>query len=734
MPVPVIYRVAVPAPLRRSFDYLAIDNTLNPEPGVRVRAPFANRKVIGVLLAVVDRSELPISKLKPVLEVLDADPVIGPDIFKLMEWAAAYYHYPIGEVFQAALPVALRQGQEARPEVKTVWRLSAAGSVADPDLLKRAPLQRRLLSALSGAPDGLSAKALAGTAAGWRNAMRPLQARGWVEECMLESASDAMAPQKTGPVLNPDQKTAVGSVVDSLGSFKRFLLYGVTGSGKTEVYIQAIEAVIEKSGQVLVLVPEISLTPQLVERFQSRLRKPLAVLHSGLNPGERLQAWLAARSEQASVVLGTRSAVMTPMPGLGLIIVDEEHDGSYKQQEGFRYHARDLAIIRARNQDVPVVLGSATPSLESLYNAEQNHYQLLTLPERTGSAQLPAIQCLDMRRLALIDGLSPALVAALKDRLEKNEQSILFLNRRGFAPVYMCHQCGWVVPCKRCDANLTYHQASKRLCCHHCGTDMALVTECERCASHELKPLGEGTERVEVSLKKYFPDARVARVDRDSTRRKGSLENILKKMQQGEVDIVVGTQMLSKGHDFPNVTLVGILNADQGLYSLDFRAPEYTFQQVMQVSGRAGRAHKPGQVLVQTYHPDHQLFNALIHHDYLLFARGALEERKATGFPPFTFLALLRVETPQKNQAMDFAHQAVRLAHRCSQSAGLQITEPMPAPMERRAGRYRVQVLLQSKDRKIMHQLLTQWLPMLEASKQARRVRWSLDRDPIDLY
>ena len=734
MPVAEIYQVAVPAPLRRSFDYLATDNALTPMPGVRVRVPFGRRQVIGVLLAVTDHSEIPRSRLKPVLEVLDKEPVIEPGVFKLLQWAATYYHYPIGEVFQAALPVALRQGQLAEMAAKTIWKSTVAGAAANPSTLKRAPLQHRLLSALSSTPSGLDAKELAKVAPGWRNAVVQLEAKGWAEKGAQETMGDINASPAVGPALNQAQQVAVAAVIAGLGKFQRYLLYGVTGSGKTEVYIHAIKAAIDSSSQVLVLVPEISLTPQLVDRFQSRLPVPLAVLHSGLSAKERLQAWLAAKSGQASVVLGTRSAVMTPMPKLGLIIVDEEHDSSYKQQEGFRYHARDLAIIRARNQDVPVILGSATPSLESLYNAEQKHYQLLSLPERTGSAQLPKIQCLDMRRLAVTDGLSPSLIAAIKNRLERGEQSILFLNRRGFSPVYMCHECGWVVPCKRCDANLTFHQASKRLRCHHCGTDTSLLTECEVCRSRELKPLGQGTERIEINLKKYFPDARIARVDRDTTQRKGSLENILAKVHQGKVDIIVGTQMLSKGHDFPNVTLVGILNVDQGLYSLDFRAPEYTFQQAMQVSGRAGRANKPGEVLVQTYHPDHQLFNALVHHDYLSFARGVLDERRATDFPPYTYLALLRVETPQKTQAMDFAGQAVSLARTCSQSNELQITDPMSAPMERRAGRYRVQVLVQSAERKMMHHFLTQWLPMLEESKEGKRVRWSLDRDPIDLY
>lgn len=702
---------------------------------MRLRVPFGRREAIGVLLETTRESELPPNRLKPVLEVLDKQPVLTEPIFKLLLWAADYYQHPLGDVLQTALPVKLRRGRPAEPVLSTQWTLTEAGSALTVADIKRAPAQARLLAALAGRVTGMTVSELAQISSGYARTIKQMQLKGWVQStCRPLTPASRVCQPVAGPELNAEQHHAAKGIIAGLGSFSRFLLYGVTGSGKTEVYLRAIAETLARQQQALVLVPEISLTPQLVERFQARLGVPLAILHSGLNDSQRLQAWLDARSGQAKLVLGTRSAVLTPMPQLGLIIVDEEHDQSYKQQDGFRYHARDLAVMRARDAAVPVVLGSATPSLESVYNVERGHYQLLSLPERIGNASMPHIQTLDMRRLSVSDGLSPMLVDKLRDRLHKREQSLLFLNRRGFSPVYMCYQCGWIAPCKRCDARLTFHKSGERLRCHHCGSEAPLPQTCPQCGDRRLKPLGEGTERIETTLNRYFPDARIARFDRDSTQQKGALENMLSKMRHGEIDILVGTQMLSKGHDFPNVTLVGVINADQGLYSLDFRAPEYMFQQVMQVSGRAGRAEKAGEVLIQTYHPQHPLFEALAKHDYMAFAASALAERKTTRFPPFSFLVLLRVETPNKTDATVFAQQAYELAAACDTAPGLQVADPVPAPMERRAGRYRMQLLVQAAQRSHMQRFLNQWLPLLEQSQAGKRVRWHLDRDPVDLY
>jgi primosomal protein N' (replication factor Y) (superfamily II helicase) len=433
-------------------------------------------------------------------------------------------------------------------------------------------------------------------------------------------------------------------------------------------------------------------------------------------------------------VIGTRSAVFAPFADLGLIVIDEEHDTSYKQQEGFRYHARDVAIMRASRDAIPVVLGSATPSLESLRHGRENTYTILNLPDRAGGAGMPDVRLLDMRRLKPDQGLSPPLREAIAARLSRSEQTLLFLNRRGFAPVWMCHGCGWLAPCARCDARMTLHKRSGKLRCHHCGAERDLIEECPECASTELHPLGEGTERVETALAKYFPGARIERIDRDSTRRKGALEEKLERVHAGQADILVGTQMLTKGHDFPNVTLVGVLNADQGLYSVDFRAGERMFQQILQVSGRAGRAEKPGEVIVQTWHPQHPIFAALERHDFDGFADYALAERRDTRYPPYSFLALLRAEAAQPGIAMGFLREARACARRLDRDGKLEITEPAAAPMERRAGRYRAQLLVQSTERKTLHAFVDAWLDRLMESKQGKRVRWSLDVDPIDLF
>jgi primosomal protein N' (replication factor Y) len=536
-------------------------------------------------------------------------------------------------------------------------------------------------------------------------------------------------PSAASYALTDAQRAAVEQI-EQATRFSAFLLHGVTGSGKTEVYLEAIKRVLARGKQTLVLVPEIGLTPQLLDRFRRRFAVPIAVLHSALGERERLQAWLDARSGHAPIVIGTRSAVFVPLANPGLIVIDEEHDGSFKQQEGFRYHARDLAVMRASREAVPIVLGSATPSLETLRHARAGTYTLLRLPERTGTAGLPTVRLLDLRRLKPDQGLSHPLREAIAERLARREQVLLFLNRRGFAPVWTCYDCEWVASCARCDARLTFHQRSRRLRCHHCGADQPVIEKCPKCAN-SLHALGEGTERIEGALAKYFPDAAIERIDRDSTRRKGALEEKLERVRAGEAQILVGTQMLSKGHDFPNVTLVGVLNADQGLYNVDFRAPERLFQQIMQVSGRAGRADKPGDVFIQTRHPDHPVFDAIARHDFDGFADYALAERRDTGYPPFQYLALLRAEAAAAGLALSFLVQAQTCARQMAD--GVDILDPAPAPMERRAGRYRAQLLVQARERKALHVFLDRWVGELQALKTTRRVRWSLDVDPIEM-
>ena len=724
-----VLHVAVPSPVRRLFDYLppAGDDPAWMAPGMRVRVPFGRQRLTGVIVAADTSSDLPAAKLRRAEAVLDGRPLLTGDILALLHRAADYYHHPPGEVFAAALPVRLRDGHPARPGGPPRWWLTAEGAAVDPSGLDgRAPVQGALLRHLangSAGPDELSA-----AHARWRDSLRRLEERGWVEQgrdSCLEPAGEATG----GPEAGPHQAAAITAITGALGGFTPFLLEGVTGSGKTEVYLQAIEATLAAGRQALVLVPEIGLTPQALARFR-RLGVPLAVLHSGMSDGQRACAWLAARHGEARVVIGTRSAIFTPLPEPGLIIVDEEHDPSYKQQEGFRYSGRDLALLRGQLAGVPVVLGSATPSLESLHQANEGRYQRLELPERAAGAVAPGVELRDLRGRTLDEGLGQPMIQAVERELATGGQVLLFLNRRGYAPTLLCHDCGFVAHCERCDAHLTFHQGRGRLRCHHCGADQAVPPTCPACGSLDVRAIGLGTERIERALERLFPETGVARIDRDSTRARGRMEELLEQAHSGEARILLGTQMLAKGHHFPEVTLVGILDADQGLYSADFRAAERLAQLVTQVAGRAGRAERPGRVLIQTHHPDHPLLQRLAEEGYAACAAEALAERRLAALPPFSHLALLRAEAPKAEAPNAFLAAAARAA---GDPANVLVLGPVPAPMERRAGRYRAQLLLQADRRSDLHRLLAGWLPEVEALPEARRTRWSLDVDPVDL-
>jgi primosomal protein N' (replication factor Y) len=533
--------------------------------------------------------------------------------------------------------------------------------------------------------------------------------------------------------LNASQHTAVAAITAAHDRFQTFLLDGVTGSGKTEVYFQVIAAVLRAGRQALLLVPEIGLTPQMVERVRRRFACPLAVLHSGLSDGERLAAWLQARDGRAAIVIGTRSAVFTPLARPGIIIIDEEHDASYKQQEGFRYHARDVAVVRGQYLKVPVVLGSATPALESLHNCAQGRYEHLILPTRAGAAAPPTIRLVSLREQAAERGLSPLLAHAIEQHLARDNQVLLFLNRRGYAPTLLCHDCGWLAACARCDAHLIYHRGQHLLRCHHCDSQRAVPAGCPSCGSPDLRPLGQGTERVEEWLTERFPAVEIVRIDRDSTRRKGSLDALMQRVHDGRRQILLGTQMLTKGHHLPHVTLVGILDADQGLFGADFRAGERMGQLIIQVAGRAGRAEKPGEVLIQTHYPDHPQLAALLRHDYPGFARALLEERRAAGLPPSGCLALLRAESVQPHAPHAFL-AAVQEGLDHATLAQVEALGPAPPPLERRAGRYRSQLLFHSARRAPLQRLLAALVTLLETLPQPGKVRWSLDVDPIDEY
>lgn len=729
-----ILRVALDTPLRRLFDYLPARNaTPVARPGVRVRVPFGRQRLVGVVHSLAERSELPLAKLKPVLEVLDDEPVVDARVLELVEFAAGYYHHSLGEVIAAALPKLAREGAASRALTER-WFASAEGSAAlAANTLARAPRQRELLESLAAA-NGLTAAGLGEKFPDWRTPMRALVARGFASSAEFADepgAFDVDLVRTAGPPLSPEQSTAVTAIDAAAGRFAPFLLYGITGSGKTEVYLHSTEHALRRGRRALVLVPEIGLTPQLVSRFRERFTATVAVLHSALTDSERLAAWRQCVSGEARIVLGTRSAVFAPVTNLGLVIVDEEHDASFKQHEsGFRYSARDLAMLRAQRAGVPVVLGSATPALETLQNVESGKYTRLSLPRRAGQALPPRAAVIDLREHAARQGISTPAVEAMQRHLADDGQVLVYINRRGYSPTLACTACGWIAPCRDCDARLTVHLAAGRLRCHHCGADAPLPEHCPQCG-YAVRHVGQGTERVEETLAALFPGVEIARLDRDVVRKRGDLEEVVGRIASGAARILVGTQMVTKGHDFPSVTLVVVLNADQGLFSTDFRAPERVAQTIIQVAGRAGRGTKPGEVLIQTEYPDHPLLKSLLAEGYDGFARAALTERQAAGWPPFAHVAALRASASALPVAAEFLREARRIAPRV---AGVKLLGPAPAAMAKRAARYHAQVLIEARERIPLHRLLGAWLPKVEQIKAPRELRWSLDIDPLELF
>ncbi len=731
-PVPVVLRVALDTPLRRLFDYRPPPGT-DPAlllPGRRLEVPFGRRRLVGVLIETATHSDVPAAKLKAAHALLDSESPLDPVTFDLVRFAADYYHHPLGEALAAALPALLRTGRSLVAS-ETRWRL-APGTPPAAERGRLGSRQRDLLASLD-ASASIGAAELEAAGGSARAALRSLIERGWVESFEV-TPTDEPAPAATpaaGPALTPDQDVAVTEISAALGGFTAFLLYGVTGSGKTEVYLRAIAAALARGEQALLLVPEIALTPQAVARFSARFPVPLAVLHSGLTDAERLERWRMARSGAAPIVLGTRSAIFVPLARPGIIVVDEEHDGSYKQQDGFRYSARDLALYRAQRHGIPVVLGSATPALETLNNALTGRYRLLRLPVRTGAAGVPRMVLIDTRLSEARHGIATPCVLAIERHLGAGGQVLLYLNRRGFAPALFCPGCGWAAPCAACDARMTVHMKSHRLVCHHCGAQAPVPYACPRCAT-ELKPVGQGTERIEDALDELFPGVPAVRIDRDTVHGRGDIEAALQRVQGGEARILVGTQMLTKGHDFPDVTLVVVLNADQGLFGTDFRASERLAQSIVQVAGRAGRASRPGEVLIQTACASHPLLRRLLEGGYESFATAALEERAHTHWPPFSHLAVLRAEAAERALALSFLTAARDLSPGL-ESRRVEFLGPAVATMERRAGRFRAQLVLEARARSALKGLLKEWLPLVEALPAARRVRWSIDVDPIEV-
>ncbi|RKZ69412.1 MAG: primosomal protein N' [Gammaproteobacteria bacterium] len=750
-------KVAVPCPLYKTFDYrLASSHGQTIQPGVRVRVPFGRQKLIGIVIEEVQTTDVPANKLKSVIAVLDKHNLLGSDILKLLFWAAKYYVHPLGDVLQTALPVYLRNNDDATPFLNTYWRLTQSSlkqpSQAQPShdqtsqqhslmqtaeeilqTLKRAPKQLQLYQLLLAADNGLDADALNSLTENWRAPINALLEKQLIESFVKPALLTQQEKNSRNIKLNDEQNEAINSIESQRHQHAVHVVNGITGSGKTEIYLALCESILADNKQILVLVPEIGLTPQLTQRFLERLKAAIVVSHSAMNDKQRYAAWHAAANKQAQIVIGTRSSIFTPLPDLGLIIIDEEHDGSYKQQDGFRYNARDLAILRAKNNNIPIILGSATPSLESLNNINEHRYQVHYLRLRANKKPLPKIKLINLCSQKLHEGLAETLLTKIKQHLDQQGQVLLFINRRGFAPLLMCHDCGWTTSCQRCDAHMTFHKRRKQLHCHHCGSQRPVPDHCDECGSTNILAIGIGTERIEHFLQEHFPDTQVNRIDRDTTRNKGTLQEKLEKAHSGESGILVGTQMLAKGHDFPNITLVCVLDTDQALFSADFRAAEHLAQLITQVSGRAGRAEKPGEVLIQTHHPDHPLLQTLLHNGYQAFAEAALQERRAAGLPPVRHLVLLRCESVEANAAQAFLQQAADSAKQVD-IKNIELFGPIPAPMERRAGRYRYQIMLQSKQRKALHQFLSWWVPQLQQLASARKVRWSIDVDPYDTF
>jgi primosomal protein N' (replication factor Y) len=722
----LVLRIALPVPLPTLFDYLPPASGM-AVMGSRVLVPFGRNKVVGVVVETEVPAHVGNTRLKRVLRVLDDEPMLDAELMQTLAWAADYWLGAPGEAYANALPLLLREDKPLPETQEPSWQLTIAGRSAL-DAGSRRGGSRALLQTLLAGP--LSATELDAALPDWRPAARRLAEAGLIERAE-PAPSASFTPAAPVHALHAEQDAAVAAVTDAFGRFQPFLLDGVTGSGKTEVYLSLIERTLAQGRQALLLVPEIGLAPQTVRRLRDRLGVPVEVLHSNLAEGERARAWLRMRSGEARVVLGTRSAVFTPLPHAGLIIVDEEHDSAYKQQEGFRYHARDLALVRGRALQVPVLLGSATPSLESLANVEAGRYRALHLRSRPAATQPPQVQIVDMRAQRLEHGLSPALLHAVGETVARGEQVLVFRNRRGYAPVLLCHSCGWHAECPRCEHPLTLHAAWRKLVCHHCDLQAPVPSACPACGSQELKPQGQGTERLEEALTAHFPQTPVLRIDRETTRRRDAFEQLLDNLAQDAPAILVGTQMLAKGHDLPNLTLVAIVGVDEGLLSVDFRSGERLAQLVVQVAGRAGRARKPGRVLLQTHHPDHPLLRTLLAQGYASAAKELLAERRQTGLPPYGHQVLLRCEAHQRAAVDAFLSEACAALPDTSK---LQIAGPMPAPMPLRAGRQRGQLLIEAANRRDLHAAVRPWSMQLAQLPSARKVRWSLDVDPIDLY
>jgi primosomal protein N' (replication factor Y) len=727
-----VAKVAVDCPVDSLFDYRTTARPL--QIGEFVVVPFGKRRDVGLVLDLVEHSDISQARLRNIESVLPIEP-LPENALSLIRFASDYYQHPIGQTAFVGLPAAFRRVRYAGPKPRWQFALTDAGMAIAPDAFPAKAVLKRKLIEIFRLRHAVDAAALSAVSPRAMGIVRTWVEAGWIaklEQLAPPDVDAIKAPAGTQPELTDEQRAAVDAVAAAFGKYSPWLLEGVTGSGKTEVYFRLIEQIAAQGLQTLLMVPEINLTPQLEHRFRERFPAlRLLSLHSNLAEGERSANWLAARTGSCHVVIGTRLSIFTLMPKLGLIIVDEEQDASFKQQDGLRYSARDLAIFQAHSRNVPVVLGSATPSLETYHNARTGRFGHLRLNRRP-LATKAAIRLLDMRGRATAQSqiICEEAMQALEARVVRREQSLVFLNRRGFAPVLVCGACGWNAECTRCSARLVWHSRDTLLRCHYCGHEERLPRNCPSCGNQDLKGIGHGTQRIEQWLTERMPQARVLRIDRDSTRRKHAWRTMQDEIRAERVDVLVGTQMLAKGHDFPKLTLVVIVSPDNALFSADFRAAEKLFQQLMQVAGRAGRADLPGEVLVQTEFPDHPLYQALVRQDYRSFADELLDERKRAGFPPYVYQAILRAESQSETVMMAFLEQAVTLA--APDDAAVTLYDPVPATIARVSGHHRGQLLVQSASRTELQGFLSRWRARLVA-KKASRVRWSLDVDPLEM-
>jgi len=728
-----VVRVAIKRPLYKLLDYYC-EPTKIPKPGCRVRVSLGNSTITALVVETNVKSEF--AELKPILEILDDTPLLDAPMMSLLSWASNYYFYPLGEVLFHALPVNLRKGK-AIPKLQ-IWRASRLGHTLKEHELKRAPKQNAMLQFLKQTESGAQQlQTLFGD--NWKNSLRQLDKKELIEfrevnADFIPNKSEKVIPDKKQLSLTLEQQNCLTEITNYF-QMKRpqpVLLHGITGSGKTEVYLRAISPILNSGKQVLVLVPEIGLTPQLLYRFQEHFSEcDVSLLHSALSAGDRLRVWMGAKSGAIDIIIGTRSAVFTPMKNLGAILIDEEHDASFKQQEGFLYQARDLAIKRAHDEAIPVLLGSATPSLESLYNAKHKRYLYLRISSRPGESKPPLISLQDIRTLPLEAGISSLMMTEIRLHIRNGQQVMLFLNRRGFAPVLMCLDCGWHATCNNCDIGMTYHASIRKVICHHCGVDHIVKPQCPECNGGRMTTRGQGTERIEEVLNTHFPETPIIRIDRDSTSRKGSLEQKLKKVHEGKPIILIGTQMLTKGHDFPNLTLVGILDVDQALFSMDFRSQERLSQQVLQVAGRAGRGKKKGHVILQTSQPQHPILLSLLSQGYYKTAEQILHERQLWNYPPSGAQGLIRVSADKETAGIKFLEK-LQLELNVLNNDNISLLGPMPSPLMKRANRFRFQLLLSTKKRSQLHEVLGKALLLLIKYRKTGGVRWTIDVDPID--